>query len=603
MTWRHWLGARLRRGRAGLWYHPDYSAPGLALSARAEHVQLERGERIVGRLLQERLIRKFDVRTPPLASLGQLKGFHSLAWLESAERPETLGRIFGLEPHYVDTELMLRAVRRAVGGTVCALTEAASGRLDVALNLGGGFHHAEPEIGSGFCVFNDVGVAIAERRKAGWTGRVAIIDLDFHQGNGNTVAFANDPSVFVYSIHGAIWSHGQSGGREIHLPGAVNDRRYLAKLRTTLETELHRFRPDVVVYIAGADVLAGDELGSFWLTLRGVFERDRHVFEVAESLDAPVVVTFGGGYGKLATQAHYQLVRAAWSDTWRFDQRKPPSLRSSYARIAASLDRSELQGEDEFRITEEDIYGALGGSERGSRFLSFYSVHGMELVFERYGILDRIRARGFSEVDLEVDVKNPAHQVLRVRGRRPPMPARDVLLELVCRRRHTLIGGHEGEFLFIEWLLLQDPSRSFSLSRPPLPGQEHPGLGVSREVQELLRQACTRLGLDGLLAHPAHYHSAAVARAEWRFVDPEVEGRFRALRAVLAPVELYEATRFVHDGRMQEADGTVVRWEPGLHVLPVGNALQDYLDSAEREEAVRQAKAGFLERGLQLVDA
>lgn len=601
------LRSRIRRGSVGLWYHPDYSAPNLAESSRAEHVEFRRGEIVLARLFQERLISPSRVESPSPTPLAEVGLFHSQRWLERAEDPEVLAHVFGLESGHIDAPRLLESVRRAVGGTVAALQDVAAGRLQVGINLGGGFHHAEPEQGSGFCVFNDVGVGISVLREAGYRGRVAIVDLDFHQGNGNSVAFAVDPSVFVYSIHGSVWSHSENPGREIHLTGPVNDGRYLAKLRTTLETELHRFRPDLIVYIAGMDVLAGDPIGSWWLTPKGVFERDAHVFSVARNLGARVVVTFGGGYGPHATPAHFQLARAALTGLWRFDERHPPTLRARFSAVAASLDQRELQGEpglDDFRITEEDLFGALQSRPPAHRFLDYYSVHGMELVFERYGILERVRNLGFEEIDLEIDPSDPTHQIIRIRGRRPPMEAPAVLVELVCRRRtltEPLPGRPEAEFLFIEWLLLQDPSRSFSLARPPLPGQEHPGLGLSREMQEILRQAARRLKLDGLLAVPSHYHSAVVALNEWSFLEAKVEGLFQALRAVLSQHELYAATRLVADGRLALADGSPVHWEPGDHVLPFREDLRSYLASPERREAVLAVKADLLARGLRVV--
>ncbi len=597
------LGAWWRRDRVGLWYHPEYAAPALAATSRVEHVDPHRGERVLGRLLQEGVLRPVDVRTPPSASVGQLRRFHSLRYLERVSEASALAHVFGLPPEDVDIESLLASSRRAVGGTVSALGEAAHRRLDVAINLGGGFHHAEPEQGSGFCVFNDIGVAIADLRAGGFPGRVAVVDLDFHQGNGNTVAFANDPDVFVYSIHGAVWTRTEANGREIHLTGPVNDRRYLSALRTSLETELRRFRPLVVVYIAGADVLAGDQLGSFWLSPRGAFDRDCHVYRVVRDLGVPLVVTLGGGYSPRAWQVHFRLIRALLTGDFRFDGRPPPSLRSRYARVASSLDPRELRGDtgDDIEITEEDVLGALGVAPTNRRFLDYYSNHGLEVAFERYGVMDRIRARGFRDLSFELDPSDPGRQVLRIRGR--SLGRRDLMLlvELVLRRRYkpAFIPGRERvEWLFVEWLLLQDPTRSFSLARPPLPGQDHPGLGIALEIQEILVQACRRLELAGLMDRPAHYHNALYCAAEWRFVDPSVEGRFRALRAALAGLELVEATYAVEQGRMRLDDGEPVRWLAEDHVLPVDPELKAYFESAEYRAAVLAEKARLLEAGL-----
>lgn len=599
------LGAYRRRRSVGLWYHPTYAARGRGADAQIAHVVADRGERIIGQLLQEKLIRPVDVRTPPRASIGQLRGFHSQSWLERATRAEDVGRVFGLEPDAVDLDAMLEASRLAVGGTISAAHEAARRRLEVAVNLGGGFHHAEPELGSGFCVFNDVGVAIADLRKAGFDGKIGIIDLDYHQGNGNTAAFADDPSVLVASIHGAVWSHIEaSAGREIHLSGPVNDRRYVDTLVHQLLPDLKRFRPKLVFYIAGADVLAGDPLGTFGLTLEGVFERDRRVFELVEAVRAPVVVTMAGGYGPLAWRSHHQLVRAALTGVWQFEGRAPPSLRARYARVAARLDPAELQGQRrgsdalDLGLTEADVMGALrrGASDR---YLGYYSASGVELAFETYGLYDKIRARGFGRLRLAGDPSDQSRQRLEVYGTKGGVEYR--LLELVLRRMYIPDpSGRESrlEVLFIEWLLLQDPTARFRLSRPPLPGQEHPGLGIARELQEILFQACRRLGLAALMDRPSHFHNAAYCEGEWRFLDPEVEGRFRAIRAIFATSELYEATWAVERGELELGDGTPVPWLPGDHVLPVSPHLSAWLEAARYRAAVRCEKARLLRAGL-----
>lgn len=605
MSLRRRLGALLRRGRVALWYHQDYALPSLAFTSRVDHIEIDRGERIIARLLQENLVKPVDVRTSPMASLGQLRGFHSLDWLEKAEDSAVLGRIFGLEASQVDVENLLDCSRRGVGGTIAAAHEAAAGRVDVAINLGGGFHHAEPELGSGFCVFNDIGVAISDLRRSGYQGRVAIVDLDFHQGNGNSVAYAADPDVFVYSIHGAVWSHGESGGKEIYLSGGVNDRRYMAQLRTTLETELSRFKPDLVFYIAGADVLAGDRLGAFWLTPKGVFDRDRHVYEVARSLDAPLVVTLGGGYSRQAWLAHFYFARALLTGLWHFDKRSSPTLRARYTRIASELTQSELQGESlgDIVFTEEDIFGALGPHPVVHRFLGFYSVHGMELAFERYGLLEELRGRGFVLEPIEIDPSDPMRQLIRVSGQRPPMAEPHTLVELVLRRRLTqstvdAVGRFEA--LFIEWMLLQDPSRDFTLARPRLPGQDHPGLGLSQALQELLLQSCQRLELDALQDRPSHFHMAMLTAREWYFLDPLVEGRFRALRIALQSHEMYEATRLVHVGRMVLGSGEVVQWIPGDHVRPVSSKLMEYFASEAYLDLVDAEMERLLGAGLRV---
>ena len=602
------VGAWRRRSEVGVWYHQEYSAPGLGLASRVEHLRLGRGERVLGQLLQERLVRPGDVRPAPKASIPDLAAFHTDRWLDRSMTAEGLGPVFGLEPDMVDVDAMLGASRRAVGGTVAAAEAAASGAIEVAVNLGGGFHHAEPEQGAGFCIFNDVGVAIARLRARGFGGRVAIVDLDFHQGNGNTAAFSVDPSVFVFSLHGSVWSHAEaSGGKEIHLTGAVGDRRYLEVLDEHLLAEMKRFRPQLVFYLAGTDILERDPLGSFGVRLEGAFERDRRVFEMARAAEAPVVVTLAGGYGPLAWQSTFQMARAALTGVWRFDERKPPSLRARYAAAAARLAPIELQRLEpddglEFSLTEAELRGALAPDGAVDRFLGYYSLGGIELALETYGVADRVRARGFEALRLEGDPSDASRQVLRQFGTKDGVE--HLLVELVLRRRYLppLVEGLDRhEVLFVEWLLLQDPTRTFTLARPPLPGQKHPGLGIAWEVQEMLRQACRRVGLDGVVDHPSHFHGAVACEAEWRFLDPALEGRFRAMMAVAARVDPFEATWAAEEGRFRLADGTVIGWLPEDHALPVDPALASAFEAEAYRREVRAERARLLSAGLTIV--
>ncbi|TFH29608.1 MAG: histone deacetylase, partial [Myxococcales bacterium] len=207
-TWLQRQKAQRRlRDQVGLWYHPQYKAEALVESARVPGIEVARGEKILGSLSAEGLLRPKRVRPAPLIALADLARAHADSYLEKTARPEYLGRIFGLEAHDIDVDSLLIAQRRQVGGTVEAARWALEDSRRIGFNIGGGFHHAEPEAGAGFCVYNDVAVAIAALRADGFDAPVAIIDLDYHQGNGNIVAFEADDSVLTYSIHGSVWSH------------------------------------------------------------------------------------------------------------------------------------------------------------------------------------------------------------------------------------------------------------------------------------------------------------------------------------------------------------------------------------------------------------
>ena len=193
-------------------------------------------------------------------------------------------------------ELVERS-RRAVGGTVAAARHALA--HGIAMNLAGGTHHAFPDHGEGFCVFNDVAIAIRALQATGSVRRAAVIDLDVHQGNGTHAIFAGDPDVFTFSMHGGrnYPFHKVAGTVDVELEDGAGDDVYLDLLATTLPRVLAESQPDLVFFIAGADPHEGDRLGRLKLSFDGLARRDRYVLERCREVGLPVAITIGGGYG------------------------------------------------------------------------------------------------------------------------------------------------------------------------------------------------------------------------------------------------------------------------------------------------------------------
>jgi acetoin utilization deacetylase AcuC-like enzyme len=187
---------------------------------------------------------------------------------------------------------------RAVGGTV----EAAFAALThgVAMNLAGGTHHAFADHGEGFCVFNDVAVAIRALQHDGRIARAAIVDLDVHQGNGTNAIFAGDDSVYTFSMHGRRnYPFAKvPGSLDVELEDGTADDGYLAALEAALPRVMAESRADVIVYLAGADPHENDRLGRLRLTQGGLARRDVIVLQAAREVGIPVVVTIAGGYGR-----------------------------------------------------------------------------------------------------------------------------------------------------------------------------------------------------------------------------------------------------------------------------------------------------------------
>ncbi len=209
---------------------------------------------------------------------------------------------------------MVERSRRSAGATIAACRAAFTD--GVAVNLAGGTHHAHADHGEGFCVFNDAAIAArlmqAERRAA----RVAIVDLDVHQGNGTAAILANDESVFTLSLHG---EHNYPFAKavsdlDIALPDGAGDEVYLAQLDGALDQLFASFDPQLIIYLAGADPHEGDRLGRLKLTAAGLAERDRRVLAAASARKLPVAIAMAGGYGRDIEQTvaiHVQTVDIA----------------------------------------------------------------------------------------------------------------------------------------------------------------------------------------------------------------------------------------------------------------------------------------------------
>jgi len=190
--------------------------------------------------------------------------------------------------------LVLRS-RMTVGGSLAAARAAL--RDGISGQLAGGTHHAHRDFGSGFCVFNDLAVAALTLLDEGAVARVAVVDLDVHQGDGNAAILAADPRVFVLSVHGEknFPFRKVASTLDVGLPDGTADDGYLCALAHVLPA-VEAFRPDLVLYLSGADPLASDRLGRLWLTPDGLIARDRLVMQRFAARGVPLSIAIGGGY-------------------------------------------------------------------------------------------------------------------------------------------------------------------------------------------------------------------------------------------------------------------------------------------------------------------
>ncbi|MFD2610530.1 histone deacetylase [Deinococcus taklimakanensis] len=262
--------------------------------------------------VRDRLSGLLPVLPTPALRWADAARVHDPHWLRAWRRGEvtrTQEREFGLPW----SEEVVERARRAAGGSLAALHDARA--VGWGACLAGGTHHAFRDRAEGFCLLNDAAILTRLALDEGWARRVAVLDLDVHQGNGTAALLAGERGAFTLSVHGArnYPFRKEVSSLDIGLGDGVTDAEYLDVLRTQALPALDAFRPDLLLFLAGADVLAGDRFGRFALTLDGVQERNRAVFRWAQAADIPIVTMMAGGYNRdhaLTVEAHASVVLA-----------------------------------------------------------------------------------------------------------------------------------------------------------------------------------------------------------------------------------------------------------------------------------------------------
>ncbi|MCI0396771.1 MAG: histone deacetylase [Chloroflexi bacterium] len=273
-------------------------------------------------LLRERiaaagLVPPENLLVAPAATDEEITRAHDPDYLRRVKEglltPQEVRRIgFPWSPQMVERSL------RSAGSTIAAGRAALADGL--AINLGGGTHHAGRDYGQGFCVFNDSAVAARAMQAEGRANRVVILDCDVHQGNGTAELFAGDPTVFTYSIHAAnnFPFHKARSDLDVPLADDADDAIYLDALERSVPQALELAQAGgpvgLAIYLAGADPYAGDRLGRLAVTKRGLAQRDRFVLSQCRAAGIPVVITMAGGYGRQVDDTvdiHFETVRIA----------------------------------------------------------------------------------------------------------------------------------------------------------------------------------------------------------------------------------------------------------------------------------------------------
>ncbi|MEQ1503230.1 MAG: histone deacetylase, partial [Myxococcota bacterium] len=526
---RRWL-----RGPVLVYYHPAYRVP-LAASVGAPSSP-RRADDALTWAMALGVVAPEDVSVAPEISWDDAALVHGEQYLADLDQPEAVARILGADIARIPVREILETWRRAVGATVAAARRVLR-RPGRAVNLFGGFHHAERDKGGGFCALNDVAIAVACLRRDGVRGRIGIVDLDAHPPDGVVQILGDDPGIVIRSLSTAsAWTVPTPSAADVvdaRVPAGTTDDAYLA----AVDALLVGLPPvEIALYLAGADPLVGDKLGGLAVSEAGLRARDRRVFEVLGR--TPTVVVPAGGYA----DASWRVLAGTIAETAGDRTAVAPGFDPVHhrtRRVMRTLDPRDLGGDDEVLVTEEELLGGLGAAPRSGepRFLGYYTRHGLEHALTAYGYLSTLRRLGFADLAIELQV-GTAGAADRMRITADVAGAREVLVDLAASIRP--IDRHRT--LFVEWLELRDPRAPFATHRPRLPGQQRPGLGLAEETIQILVRAAERLGLDGVSFVPSHWHVAWMARDRFVAADPVERGRLRAMSRAVAGMPLVEAT-------------------------------------------------------------
>lgn len=271
-------------------YHPGYD-----LNFGAHVFPTQKYRLIREFLLSQDLAAPEDFIEPRAATREQILLAHGETWVSRLETGTlSYQEIVRLEVPY--SRKMAQAFFLAAGGTIETARRALAG--GVAMNIGGGFHHAFRDHGEGFCAINDIAIAVLALQQEQQIRKAMVVDLDVHHGNGTASILGGAPGVFTISLHQQNnYPHLKPPSTiDVGLADLTGDMEYIARLRDVLEPAVFGFRPDLLLYVAGADPYFDDQLGGLSLTMEGMMARDRVVLDAARRLKIPVAIVLAGGY-------------------------------------------------------------------------------------------------------------------------------------------------------------------------------------------------------------------------------------------------------------------------------------------------------------------
>lgn len=298
------------RRKIGVVYSHEYN---LSLTANdaANTFDPLKFKKIRDLLVAKNLLNRKKILLPHYVKYSEIELVHSKNYIKQIQNPVIAGEMLNIEAVDPWDPFILEYFRIMTGGTLLA-TKFALEHNSVAFNLGGGFHHAHAEKAAGYCLINDVAIAIEKFRNRRAFRRPMIVDLDYHEGDGNLIFYQHDADVYTFSMHACDWVNiEKENNTDIMLPAHCDGEMYLKILREQLPLACHRFKPDIIFYIAGSDPYEKDVIADLNLSQTELLERNIFVYEKVRSRGIPMVVVAGGGYGSESWQIYYDFLEYA----------------------------------------------------------------------------------------------------------------------------------------------------------------------------------------------------------------------------------------------------------------------------------------------------
>jgi acetoin utilization deacetylase AcuC-like enzyme len=268
-------------------------------------------KKIRDRLIEMKILHRKNVLIPEMVSYSDMQLVHSQAYLKSIRDPMQAAAILHIENVNPFDSHILEYFRIVTGGTLLA-TKYAIENQSVVFNLGGGYHHAHRDTGGGFCLVNDIAVAIEKYSKQ---LRCLIIDLDYHQGDGNLTIYQDTPSVYIFSMHASHWIDSPKvEKKDIILPDNCDGQEYLQILSSAIPDLVRSLDPEIIFYIAGSDPYINDSLGDLSLSREDMLKRNMYVYSIIKERKIPAVIVAGGGYGDKSWEVYYDFIYQSLRD-------------------------------------------------------------------------------------------------------------------------------------------------------------------------------------------------------------------------------------------------------------------------------------------------